>query len=287
VITTTPLVRRAGVAVATLGGLALAGSALFAASAVLPFPPRLDPASLGAWAEQVGAPTVAFTALRALALALVGWFALAWALGVAARLVRRPGAVRMLDRASLPVVRRLADAAAGLAVIGATLTPGVAAAASVSTAPDTRDGAVVMTDLGPAVDTDSTTTSPTTEVPLPTTSTTATTVTPQTTTTSAAAAGAGAAPTPAPELEAGGTFRPGADRPSASTAPHPGSIWVIAPGDTLWHVAESTLATELGRPPTPAEIVERLERLVAANQDRLAVPDDPGLVFPGQEFVVA
>jgi hypothetical protein len=278
VIAITSLVRRTGVTVATLGGLAMAASALMASGAALPFPPRFDPATLGLWAEEVGAPTVAFTALRALALALVGWFTVAWVLGVAARLVHRPDAVRILDRASLPVVRRLADAAAGLAVIGATLTPGIASAASVPTTPDPAEAAmVVMTDLGPTVDGPAPSTTEATESP--TISSTITAPTPPTTT--------APAPVPGPTDEPVVTSRPHGDPPSTRTAPEAGAIWVIAPGDTLWHVAEATLVAELGRSPTPSEIVERLERLVAANRDRLVVPEDPGLVFPGQEFVVA
>lgn len=64
------------------------------------------------------------------------------------------------------------------------------------------------------------------------------------------------------------------------------ATWVIGAGDTLWHVAEATAADRLGRPATAVEITELLTELVAANRDQLALPGDPGLVFPGQVIVL-
>ena len=61
---------------------------------------------------------------------------------------------------------------------------------------------------------------------------------------------------------------------------------MIGPGDTLWHVADVSLTDELGRPPSATEVADRLERIVHLNRDRLAVPGDADLVFPGQEFVL-
>ena len=77
--------------------------------------------------------------------------------------------------------------------------------------------------------------------------------------------------------------------PAASAASAPSSAattWLIRPGDTLWHVADASLTDELGRPPSASEVADRLERIVRLNRDRLAVPGDTDLVFPGQEFVL-
>ena len=60
----------------------------------------------------------------------------------------------------------------------------------------------------------------------------------------------------------------------------------IAAGDHLWGVAERTLLGRTGTAPAPAEVVDYLGRLVAANRGVLAVPDNPDLVFPGQVFVL-
>ncbi len=62
--------------------------------------------------------------------------------------------------------------------------------------------------------------------------------------------------------------------------------WTIQAGDHLWHVSESVLTSRYGRTPNPVEISRYLDALVAANTERLAVPGQPDLVFPGQEFVL-
>ncbi len=64
------------------------------------------------------------------------------------------------------------------------------------------------------------------------------------------------------------------------------ATWTIQPGDHLWHVSESVLTSRYGHAPTPADTARYLEALVTANTDRLAVPGQPDLVFPGQEFVL-
>jgi nucleoid-associated protein YgaU len=64
----------------------------------------------------------------------------------------------------------------------------------------------------------------------------------------------------------------------------PGGTWTIEPGDHLWHVAEHTLTTAWGHPPTDAEIAPYWQRLIDTNRDALADPDNPDLVFPGQVF---
>ena len=140
--------RRTGAALAGVAALTAAALLVAARAPRSRSPPTSIRHRLAAWADEVGGPTVAFTFLRALAVALVRWCAVGWVLGVVARLGRRPAAVRLTDRMSLPVVRRLADAAAGLAVVAASLSPVAVAAAPAPQAP--APSVVVMTDLGPA-----------------------------------------------------------------------------------------------------------------------------------------
>jgi nucleoid-associated protein YgaU len=64
------------------------------------------------------------------------------------------------------------------------------------------------------------------------------------------------------------------------------TTWTIAPGDHLWHVATATLRTAWQRTPSNGEIAGYLDRLIDANRDRLAIRDDPDLVFPGQTFTL-
>jgi nucleoid-associated protein YgaU len=62
--------------------------------------------------------------------------------------------------------------------------------------------------------------------------------------------------------------------------------WTVEPGDHLWGLTARVLAETWDRPPTDAEIASHLRTIVDANRDRLAVPDEPDLIFPGQVFLV-
>jgi hypothetical protein len=62
------------------------------------------------------------------------------------------------------------------------------------------------------------------------------------------------------------------------------TTWTITAGDHLWQVAASTLESTWQRPPTDAEVTSYWQALVELNRDRLAVPDQPDLVYPGQVF---
>lgn len=71
--------------------------------------------------------------------------------------------------------------------------------------------------------------------------------------------------------------------PSAPTARRPSAgQLIVRPGDSFWTVAERMTSARLGRPAGDAEVVEPWLALMAANRDRLADPEDPDLVFPGQ-----
>jgi nucleoid-associated protein YgaU len=71
--------------------------------------------------------------------------------------------------------------------------------------------------------------------------------------------------------------------PHPQTPPEPHTeTWTIAPGDHLWAVATATLADERGRSPGDGEIADYLAQLIEANRSRLADPNNPDLVYPGQ-----
>lgn len=55
-------------------------------------------------------------------------------------------------------------------------------------------------------------------------------------------------------------------------------------GDNFWKIAQATLTSAWGRPPSDGEISLYWRQLVAANRDRLAPPHDPDLIYPGQIF---
>jgi hypothetical protein len=69
----------------------------------------------------------------------------------------------------------------------------------------------------------------------------------------------------------------GAARPSAPT-------WRVRPGDSLWAIARDVVALRMKRTPTDGEVARYWARLVEVNRAALEHPDDPDLVFPGQDF---
>jgi hypothetical protein len=53
------------------------------------------------------------------------------------------------------------------------------------------------------------------------------------------------------------------------------------PGDNLWRIATTRLATQLGRAPSDAEIVPYWQRVIATNRATLR-SGDPNLIHPGE-----
>ncbi len=62
------------------------------------------------------------------------------------------------------------------------------------------------------------------------------------------------------------------------------SVVTVQPGDNFWTIAETTLATAWGRPPTESETSEYWRHLVDTNREHLAPPYDPDLIYPDQRF---
>jgi hypothetical protein len=277
---------------AAVGGLAAAGAILWWSGSAIPAPPSLDPGALTDWASRTDPVVVAVAAVRAVGLALVAWVAVTGAAATvvhATRLRRRRALRRLLDRACLPVVRRLVHGATGTALVAAVALP-VAAAAQpapvlapdrvVATAsPFGAAEVAVIVALPAGADTGAARTS--TDNPSPGGE-------------DVAVLRALDRPTPTPPPVAPIPTSPSvptstspgpAEAPPVPEPPGPERTWTIEPGDHLWGVAEATLE-RLGLPSDDGAVARYLHLVVEANRDRLVVPDDPDLVVAGQVFVL-
>lgn len=72
----------------------------------------------------------------------------------------------------------------------------------------------------------------------------------------------------------------------AQMAPVAPTTWTVAPGESLWTIAEDLLADAWQRQPTDAETDPFWRALLEANRSRLADPADPDLIHPGQVLEV-
>ena len=60
----------------------------------------------------------------------------------------------------------------------------------------------------------------------------------------------------------------------------------VRAGDSLWSLAEAAVVAVGGEPRSEAEVAQYWARLIELNRDRLAVPDNPDLIYPGQVFAL-
>jgi hypothetical protein len=70
---------------------------------------------------------------------------------------------------------------------------------------------------------------------------------------------------------------------AAPAAAADGDTWLVMPGESFWSIAEEILA-DTGA--STRELTAFWQRLIDANRDRLAHPDNPDLLFTGQELIV-
>lgn len=240
-------------------------------------PPLTEPDAWSAWAAERDGPLAAVALLRVLALALAWYLVGVTTLGLVARLLRLASLVRVADAISGPVVRHVLRSA-----LGVTLAVGVVAASSAPTAgpprdpaaatavasgtPDGGDGGATVRAVALTDDADDqdravmVSADPPTErmVGLP--------------------PGAGD-PAEVDQLD-----DPSADDP-ADHAPA-ADRHEVAAGEHLWSIAEQHLRAASGEPPSQAQLVTYWQQLIDANRDRLADPDNPDLIFPGQQLVL-
>lgn len=291
-----------------LGSLA-AGIVLFTAlgGGVLEAPPLTSPDQWGAWAAARD-PFVAVVAILRLVVLALAWYLVgATTIGLVARLTRAARLVRIADALSVPMVRRLLQGALGLTLAAgvvasssgaAPVARGAATSAALPTATAMvlvdddadRDDGVRMTAFDADVDGGASMIALDTD--------------------EADDADAGAAAMRSLDEDPGGRSLGPPARMAALEDQDPSATMIsldsptvqmvglggegeggpdeheVVAGEHLWSIAADHLGAHLDHPPSDAEVAAHWERLIEANRDRLANPDDPDLIFPGQRFVL-
>ncbi len=280
----------------------------------VPGPPWATTAApWAAWAARGGPGGVVMGLIRLAALVAVAYLLVVVLVELGGRWSAVPALLRTSHRLCLPgMAAWLSQAAAGGVLVsmvaGSALTAGAVGAATPPSGvvvmhqlpPSTTLGAGVgrttasrPTPSSPARAADappvmqvvgsSTTTAPPRRAP----STSSSPPTPSMTTpTTAPSEPTSSSSTPEPAaVPASGFGDAGAPRSAAVPTPVP-QTWTIRSGDHLWRVASTTLAGQWSGRPSDAEVLDYLQQVIAANRDRLVVPTDPDLVFPGQVFVL-
>ena len=237
-------------------------------------PPLTDP---GAWGDWLAArePAVAVAALLRLVVLALAWYLVgATTVGIVARLVRVAGLIRVADALTLPMVRRLLQGALGVslatAMVGASTAPVprdldaprlVLAAEQTSTERAGDEHALSMRMVDPQ----------------------------------AGDAGDEARGEPIsmrlveqePEAADDVEVEPSAadvDEADAAAALDP--VHRVEAGESLWSIARDALADRWERTPSDAEVHGYWLQLIEHNRADLADPDNPDLIFPGDELAL-
>lgn len=74
--------------------------------------------------------------------------------------------------------------------------------------------------------------------------------------------------------------------PTPATPRMQSSVVTVEKGDSLWSISEDALEDSLGRRATDAEITPVWADVIDLNRSTLVVPDNPSLIFPGQEITI-
>lgn len=210
---------------------------------------------LGAWLAAVPPEDALVATLRVVALVGAYWLVVTTAGYALARVSRLPAAVRSVQWATLPVVRRIADRAVAVALAGTTVavsSPGLAAA--VVPPPAVRAPAEL----------------PGTPADLPAEPPTA-----------PGSPGPPAPPPGTPGAPASSPARPSTDAGEASITADPATAHVVAAGENLWVITEAAL----GGAATDAQVAAHWRAVVDANRARLR-SGDPDLIYPGEQVVL-
>lgn len=215
-------------------------------SGSLSTPPLLDRSALQLWLDDRDAVTVAFAVVRLIGLVLAWYLLVVTVVGLAARLSRIPALVRLSDLATVPAVRRVLGAIAGVG-----LTASAASLMAASLLPDQAPAQAEGGDVGERVVLER----------LPD--------------------GSEVVLRRLPDDEGTATMRV---EGAAEQAPPAAREWTTAPGDHFWHISEATLAEAWGRTPSEAETTPYWSQVVEANRPLLSDPGNPDLIFPGQVF---
>jgi hypothetical protein len=215
-------------------------------SGQLSTPPLLDRSELQLWLDDRDAVVAAFAVVRLIGLALAWYLLIVTVLGLAARLSRIPALVRLADLATLPAVRKILGAVAGVGITASAAS--LMAANLFPDQPARGPGTGALTDSTVVLER------------LP--------------------EGDDVILRRLPDTEDGTSTLDVEDAPVAASP----ATWTAQPGDHLWHIAEATLTESWGRPPTDGEVAPYWTGLVEANRDVLVDPANPDLIHPGQTF---
>jgi nucleoid-associated protein YgaU len=253
-------------------GLVLAALlVLHAAGGALAAPPLTSAGGWQAWVTGGDPVLIAFGLARLAALAIAWYLLGVTVMGATLRACRAQRLAQLVDKVTVPAVRRLLATTMTMTV--ATSGLGALTAAAQVPGPDGAAGRGTTTVVIP-------------EGP-PTMGPTEPTEPPPTITMHRLPdADPGVEPVPDPEPE------PVA--PSSGVEPGPGpdarspvpERWEVAPGECLWSISEAVLTRAWGRTPSEGEVAPYWRRLIEANRASLADRDNPDLVFPGQVFAV-
>lgn len=287
-----------------LGLLAGVLTGLHGLGGALAPPPMADPSGLDEWLEGRSPAEAAFALLRLVGLGTAWYLLGATVLSASVRVSQVRVVIRATDVFTVPFVRRLTNAVAGVTVAAATLSTGANTDSAAHAA--SRHEVDMITLLAQADN------SPFTQAPItgPATSGEAggDGGDPGSSTAKDAARDGPALPTlkrlpdapdpsqPLPSPAAGPRSQshpsaapappPALPAASAPQTPPPADRWEVKPGQHFWSVAERLLASTWPRPPSDEEVDPYWRRLVAANRSVLRDPDNPDLLYPGQVIAV-
>ncbi len=209
-------------------------------------PGAWSPDALARWYDAVGPALAVMVGVRLAALAAVTWLALAASLQLLVALHPGERLQRLADAAAPALLRRALRGVAGLSMSFGVMAPAAVPGTAMASEPA--------------------------QEPVPGGEATATMrpldpVAPPATPAPAPPATPAPAPAPAPEAAARPTGQDG---------------YRVEVGQHLWAIATETVGEALGREPSEREVRRYWVELIAANRDRLVVPDNPDLLYPDQ-----
>jgi LysM domain len=214
---------------------------------------------LTGWVEQASPATLAMALLRLAVLVGIGYLLLATLLSTLAEIVHLRPLTAVAERVTPRLVRRIAQGGGGVGLA-------LGAIAGTLPLPDSGPDRPQTTIAAPGPDVATMSRAPGSEATM---------------------ASAVAAPASTATMARSDPPAPSPDLPSApiTTTPPPtpggSETWIVEAGDSFWSIAEDVVG------PGDERVLRRYWRaLIVANRSRLADPQNPDLLIPGQELVL-